>query len=748
MPRKLQKKLRTRALIAFLVTCIVGFGLGGIGLVRAGIINADEYRQKAESEQLSDTVISAHRGTIYDTNMTVLAQSADSYKVYVDPGAIPDTETAQSIAKNLAELLDLEYETVLEKCTREDTRYVVIATDVEYDLAESIREMRSENGFTSYIGFEDDVTRYYPYDNFCSTLIGFTNSNGKGSSGLEYYYNTLLTGVTGRSITAQNAKAQQIAADYEVTYAAQEGTSLQLTIDSTIQYYLESALSDAVENLDATYGYGIVMDTDTGAVLAMASMPDYNLNDPYTIADEETATELSEIEDETEQDEATEEAIYAQWRNRCITDTYEPGSIFKCITAAAGIEEGVVTPDEMFTCTGSYVVSDRTYHCSNNDGHGEEDFTTSMMNSCNPIFIEVAQRLGVDTFYKYYEAFGMTESTGIDLPAEATPTAGVTYYTEENMGAVQLASTSFGQTFSVTPIQMITAINAIANDGKLMQPYVVEATLDEDGNTISQTEPAEKRQVVSELTADVVTDMMVSVVTDGTARNAYVAGYNVAGKTGTSEKLTSEDGYYIGSFCGFAPADDPEITVLIIIDEPKGDQYTGGKTAAPVAAEVIENTLKYLNVEPEYTDEEEAEQDVSTPNTVGMGISSATASLEEQGFTVEVIGSGAKVTEQYPAAGKLIPQNGIVVLYTDDNPTAEKVTVPNLTGLTLSQAKYAAKNAGLNIEITGNSNGESSLSYKQSLEEGTEVTMGSTVTVSYMETVNKEADIEDTGNAD
>lgn len=744
-----KKRLRNRAIMAFLITCVFGFGLAAYGLINTGIIHGAENKQKAEAEQLLDETVDAHRGTIYDANMNVLAQSADSYKVYVNPSKISDETTAAQVAKDLCSILDLEYDEVYAKCTRFQKQYVVIDTKVDYDTEQKLEKLREDNtSYKQYIGFEDDVTRYYPYDDFASTVLGFTGSSDNGLSGLEYYYNDSLTGISGRTISSKNAKQEQIASSYETYYAVKEGTSLKLTIDEAIQYYLDSALSDAVTELDATYGYGIVMDVKTGAILAMSSQPDYDLNNPYEIADETTKEEVEAIENEDERQQATSDALYSQWRNRTIQDTYEPGSVFKCVTAAAGIEEGVVTPDEMFVCTGSYQVQDVTYHCSNNSGHGQEDFTTSLMNSCNPIYIEVAQRLGVETFYKYYEAFGVTEKTGVDLPAEATPTAGVTYYAQENMHMVQMSSASFGQSFQVTPLQMLNAINAIANDGKLMQPYIVDSYLDTDGNVIQKTKPTVKRQVVSKLTADTVTDMMVEVVNGGTASNAYVAGYNVAGKTGTSEKLNSEENYYIGSFAGFAPADDPEISILIVIDEPKGGHYTGGKTAAPVAAEVIENTLKYLNVEPEYTADELKEQPVSTPNKVGVETASAKKSLEDAGFTVEVVGSGSKVKTQTPAAGKLISQDGLIVLYTESDKATEKVEVPNLTGLNVYQAKAACKNAGINIQIAGNTGSGYGSSYKQNISAGTKVTRGSVVTVSYMQTTNKESDIEDTGNAD
>lgn len=735
MQRKMRKILQNRANIAFLVTVLLGFGIGITGIVKAGVINGAENKQKAEDAMVSDQTITAKRGSIYDSNMNVLAQSADAYKIYLDPSNIKDDAAAEELASGLSKLLDTDYETLLKKCKQSKRKYVVVATKVDYDTKKKVESFRKEKGFKQVIGFEEDVIRYYPYDNFASTVIGFTGDAGNGLSGIEYYYDSILSGTAGRSISAKNARHGMVAADYETYYKAQDGNSLKLTLNQTIQYYLDTALATAVESLDASYGYGIVMNSKTGAIYAMSSQPDYDLNNPYTITNEDVKKELDSIKNDDERSKATSDALYAQWRNRTITDTYEPGSVFKCVTAAAGIEEGIVSTDEDFVCTGSYQVEDRTYHCSNRSGHGKEDFSTSLANSCNPIFIQVAQRLGAKTFYKYFEAFGMTETTGVDLSAEATPREGVTYYALKNMRSVQLASSSFGQTFQVTPIQMITAINAIANDGELVQPYIVDSYLDADGNTIMKTEPTVKRQVVSKLTADTVTEMMEGVVEKGTASNAYVPGYHVAGKTGTSEKLASDSSYYIGSFCGFAPADDPEITVLIIIDEPKGGHFTGGTTAAPVAAEVIEKSLQYLNVAPSYTEAEKAKQDIAVANVTGLSTDSAKKKLEEQGLSVTVVGKGAKVLNQTPAGGKLVAQGGIVVLYTDSKDKTEQVEVPNLVGLSESAAKAAAKAAGLNVQISGKATGSS---YKQSVKKGTKVARGSVITVSYMETGNKE----------
>lgn len=746
MSKQQKNKFKNRAIIALFITCFLGFGAGAFGLVNVGIVNGEKYKLKAESQQLSDTTVSALRGTIYDANMNVLAQSADAWKIWINPSKMKDDETRQDIATELAAILDLDFEEVLEKCHKEDRAYVLIKSQVEYDDKEAVLKFRSEHkGYNQIIGTEDDVKRYYPFGSFASSVLGFTGSGDVGLSGLEYYYNDTLTGTTGRIITAKNAKQVKMSSEYSAYFAAKTGLNLQLTIDQVMQYYLDSALQSAVEVNDASYGYGIIMDVETGAILAMSTKPDFDCNDPYTVNSvalteiaEQFTDEEGNITDEEGRVQAIGDARNAQWRNRTITDSYEPGSVFKCVTAAAGLEEGVVTTDEMFNCTGSYEVADRTYHCSHRAGHGVEDFTTAMMNSCNPIFIEVAQRLGKTTFYKYFEAFGFAEPTGIDLPAESKPAANVTYHTLDRLTSVAMASTSFGQTFQASPIQIITAINAIANDGKLMQPYIVGAMLDSDGNKVFETTPTVKRQVISKDTANTLNIMMEKVVSGGTAKNAYVPGYRVAGKTGTSQKLTVGENIYVASFCGFAPADNPKISVLIAIDEPKAGSFTGGSVAGPVAAEVIENCMKYLNVEPQYTDDELARLDQKVAKVTGSTVVMAQKELESTGFTVKVIGKGNEVVKQFPQAGKTLAKNGVVVLYTEDmDPTL--VTVPDLTGLSVADANNVAISSGLNIKRVGYTKGANIASYRQSVESGTDVQMGTVVTV-YFRTEIKEED--------
>lgn len=731
MKNKPSKQLVQRATIIMALTCIIGFGMGIFGLANAQIINADKYRQKAEAQQLSDKVINAERGTIYDRNMNVLSRSANVWKIYMNPSKIKDEKTKKHVSENIAKILDLDYETVYNKASKSKYGYVTVKSQVDNDKKNEVKKfVQKYKGYNQIIGADPDTKRYYPCVNFASTVLGFTGADDTGRSGLEYYYNDTLTGVSGRIITAKNARLGDMPTNYESTYDAKQGTSLVLTIDQVIQHYLDKNLAQAVKDFNALYGYGVVMDVKTGAILAMSTKPDFDPNKPYEITDEEVLERVNAIENEEERKKELANVRFSQWRNRTISDSYEPGSVFKVITASAGLEEGVVQKDSKFFCKGYIQVADRRMNCHKKTGHGAEDFKQALMNSCNPVFVEVGQRLGAEKFYKYFEAFGFTEPTGIDLPAESKSVANVTYHTADKLGIVELSSSSFGQSFQVSPIQMISAVAAIGNGGKLMTPYIVDSRLDESGNTISVTEPKMKRQVVSAKTASIVADMMEGVASAGTGRNAYVAGYRVAGKTGTSQKLTKK-GKYIASFAGFAPSNDPRIAVLIVVDEPTGGAYYGGTVAAPVGAEVIKSTLQYLNVEPQYTPEELAKLDVKAPKLVGKTVEDANNELKSKGFNVKIIGSGKNVVNQTPQQNQVLPKNGIVILYTDDDKKTSKTKVPKLTGLSLAEANKVAINSKLNIKVSGYTRNGNVVSSRQSIEPGTEVSMGTIITVTF-----------------
>ena len=728
MKRKPTKKMALRSHMAFLGLSVFMLALIG-NLFWIQIINGESYRLKAERQQMSDTVISAHRGAIYDSNMKVIAQSASAYLVYINPSKIKTDSQKTLVVDGLSKILEIDRETVQKKAERSSSGYEKILGKIDQakkdELTAFISEHSSEK-LSTIIGIDPDTKRYYPLGSFASSIIGFTGSEDIGRSGLELFYNSELTGTSGRIITAKNALAGAMPNDYETTYDATDGYSLVLTIDEPIQYYLEQQLVQALDECDAKYAYGIVMDVETGAVLAMSSVPDYNLNEPYAIASASKLEEIEALENEDEKKKANSDALFAQWRNRVISDSYEPGSVFKIFVAAAGLEEGIITTESTYNCTGQIKVANYYQHCYHRTAHGVQTLHEALPYSCNTFFITLGQKLGKEKFFKYFEAFGFTNKTGIDLPAEAAPKEGVTYYGVDKLGISELSSESFGQTFQITPIQMITAVSALGNEGKLMTPYVVSKVLDADGNIIKETKPTVKRQVVSKQTAKTISSLMEEVVISGTAKNAYVAGYHICGKTGTSDKLTSP-GENIASFAGFAPANDPKIAILIAIDEPHGIT-TGGGAAAPVAGRMFENVLAYLNITPQYSDKELESASMTAPNLVGQTTKSAVSSTSN--FVVRIVGSGDKVVSQIPSSGQSIPKGGIIVVYTEENAARVSETVPDLIGLSVTEANRKAVNAGFNIKVSGTTQTTGTItSYKQSIPEGTKAEIGTTVTV-------------------
>lgn len=732
MRKKPTRQMSLRSHIAFAGLGVFLLALIG-NLFYLQIIKGEEYRLKAERNQLSDTVLTAGRGTIYDSNMKIIAQSASAWLVYINPSKIATDEQKSILIDGLTELFSLDRETVEKKVNRSQSGYEKIIGQIDNSQKAALQEFLSKNKehkLGTIVGIDPDTKRYYPLGSFASTVVGFTGSEDVGRSGLELQYNETLTGEAGRMITAKNALQGEMPNDYATTYDASEGNSLQLTIDEVIQYYLEQQLQQAIDETQAKYAYGIVMDVNTGAILGMSTKPDYDLNEPYKISSSRVLEEIEKIEDEQEQKKAKGNAQFAQWRNRVISDSYEPGSVFKLFVAAAALEEGVLTPQSTYHCTGSIKVANYYQHCFNHKSHGTQTLNEALPNSCNTFFITTGQRLGKEKFSKYFEAFGFTEKTGIDLPSETVPVAGKTYYSVDKMGIAELSSASFGQTFQITPIQMINAVSALGNGGKLMTPYIVAKVLDENGNIVSETKPTVKRQVVSESTAQLMRGYMEQVVISGTAKNAYVAGYHIAGKTGTSEKLggnRDEGEKNIASFAGFAPANDPKIAVLIAVDEPKGIT-TGGAVAAPIAGRIFENILAYLNVDPQYTDEELSKATVSAPNLVGTAAD--TVKSKAVGFTVKVVGVGETVVSQMPAANQPMPKNGIIVVYTEETGERATAAVPDLSNHTVSEANRIAVNAGFNIKIAGTTQNSGEVrSYKQSIPKDTPAEQGTVITV-------------------
>lgn len=735
MNKKPTKNMSIRSHIAFLGFALFLLVLIG-NLFWLQIVKGEEYRLKAERNQLSDTIVNAHRGTIYDSNMKIIAQSASAWLVYINPSKITTDEQKSLLVNYFTENFELNAETIEKKVNKNTSGYEKIVGQISNDekiaLQAFIKEHKDQK-LNMIVGIDPDTKRYYPLGSFASTVVGFTGSGDTGRAGIELKYNEELTGKAGRIITAQNALAGAMPNDYETTYDAEQGHSLVLTIDEVIQYYLEQQLAQAVEENNAKYAYGIVMDVKTGAILGMTTKPDYDLNEPYTITSNKVLEEIELLQDETEKSNAKLNAQYAQWRNRAISDAYDPGSVFKVFVAAAGLEEGIINTEATYHCTGSIKVANYFQHCFHNTAHGTQTIAKALPNSCNTYFITLGQRMGKEMFFKYFEGFGFTEATGIDLPAEATPVAGKSYYPVEKMGIAELSSASFGQTFQITPIQVITAVASLGNGGKLMQPYVVSKVLDENGNLVSETLPTMRRQVISEKTADLMCSLMEEVCISGTAKNAYVAGYHISGKTGTSEKL-QVPGKNIASFAGFAPANDPQIAVLVAIDEPQGATTTGGGVAAPIAGRIFENIMAYLNIDPQYSDEEMAKATVTAPNLVGVNADSVKS--KASGFTVKVIGNGDKVISQIPSAKQSMPKGGIIVVYTEENAEKQIATVPNLTNLTIAEANRIAINSGFNIKVAGTTQGGEVLSYKQNIPAGATYEQGTVITVYFRSSVN------------
>lgn len=743
-----------KRLLILAVVIIFLFTANTAGVFYLQIVRGEELAQKAESQQMRDTEISAMRGTIYDSDGNVLAKSATVWNIYIDPLAIvispDDDDTAEKIAEKeaktekrrnlivekfteLFEYDDEEKEKLIEK-TKKENHYEIVEKKVENNVKEEISEFISENKLNC-IGMEQATKRYYPYGSLASSVLGFTGADDQGLSGLEAYYDKELTGTNGRVITAKDAYSNDIANDYETSVEATDGMSIVTTINQTIQYYLEKGLSETMEQYQAKGAYGVVMNCNTGAVLAMSSMPDFDCNEPYTLTYDKNIKAIEKITDEKEKEAAESQAVQNQWRNFTVSDTYVPGSVFKTFIASAALEENVVSLDTTYNCTGSIRVEGwgQPMKCHYHPGHGVQTFTQGLENSCNPFFITVGQKLGVHNYFKYFDGFGFTQTTGIDLPGEASPQ----FYPEEKYSIVELSSASMGQTNSLTPIQVCTGISAIANGGKLITPYLVSEIVDADGKTVKKTETNVVRQVISEETAATVRGMMKSVVDNGTGKNGYVAGYSVGGKTGTSTKLgeskEGEGDKYIVSFAAIAPSDDPEIAMIIIVDEPNAD-LGGGALCAPIAAQVIEEAMISLGVEPKYDEDEVKNLSSYAPNLIGKSVEEAKKTVSEYSLNCVVIGNGDKVVRQNPTGADTIPSKGTVYLYTEEGKKTT-VEVPDFTGLTVNEAKSLAQSSKLNIEISGNDLGSGNVvAYRQSEEKNKETEQGTVIKVNFKNT--------------
>lgn len=732
-PQKRPTSQMCKKMIAMALTLTIG-GFGGalISLVNIMFVKGAEYSKMAADQQSMNTALAAERGDIYDCNMNILATSATVWTVYITPKDIETTEEANLIAQGLSAILGMTKEEVYEK-TQKNTSYEKIKTQVEEPLAKKVREFIKENKLGSIIGLDEGNKRYYPNDTLAASVLGFVGDDNQGLSGLESYYDETLTGIPGKVVALKNARGSAMPYSYETTVAAQNGNSLVLTIDSTIQYYAEKYLEEAVQENEATNGMCIVMNVKNGAVYAIANEPSFDPNDPFTVYDPAAAEAVASITDETQRKTALNKAQQAQWRNNAVSDAFEPGSVFKVVTGSSALEENLISENSNYTCVGSIKIADTKYNCNKRSGHGAQTLAQMFANSCNPAFIEMGQRLGVTKFLNYFKAFGLMDLTGIDLPGEAKSI----YYTKANMGKVELASESFGQTFKVTPIQMITAVCAAANGGYLVKPHVVKQILDDEGNIVRNMDTEVVRQVISEETSRRVSALLEKVVNGGGGKNAYVPGYNVAGKTGTSQKVDqkNEEGRitdYVASFCGFAPYYDPEVAIIVLLNEPHGTSIYGGTISAPVAGSILAEVLPYLGVEARYTEAELAKMSVTAPNLTGKSVSDAKGVLTSYSLNYKVIGNGATVTRQVPAASTTVPAGGTVALYTENTSAQKTVTVPDFSGMTLSQANSKAASAGLNLKIKGSSlESPGTVAYQQSVEAGTSAEIGTVITVSF-----------------
>lgn len=730
-----------------------------VRLFVVSVVDNSKYEGMANNYHFGTMTLSANRGAIYDANGTALAWSATVYNIYIDPtlyreemksiedandkkksAAEEENETADnlvdvdqlktSITNFLSEKLGLKTEEV-EASFEKDGRYYVLQTQVEKNVTDEITAYFEKLNL-SFIGTEATTRRYYPQNELAAAVIGFTNGDGDGQYGLEYQYDDYLSGVDGRVISAQAANGEEMPYRYSTTYDAEDGDSLYLTLDTTIQYYLEKSLAEMVEKFEVKErACGVIMNPKTGAVYAMATYPTFDLNNPSEIYDTKTAQELAALP-ESEYSTAYATARETQWKNKVISEISYPGSTFKIVTTADAFEENLINMEtDSFYCSGQVQVADATIRCDNTAGHGAQTFTQALTNSCNPAFIEIGQRIGIDKFSYYFEGFGLAEKTGIDLPGEA-----VSYsVTGDDMNIVDLASAAYGQCNKVTAMELVTAYSAAINGGYMVTPHVVDHVVDSNGNIVLQNETEVKRQIVSEETSAIVREQLEAVVNNNPSHNAYIQGYRIGGKSGTAEKLdtsTADDRQHVASYCCFAPADDPEVIMLIMADEPNKEiGYYGSQVVVPYARDIMEEILPAMGFYPEYSDGEDTDSTVTVPYLQSADITSAESTLAQLGLTYEVVGDGTTVASQSPSTGTSVTKGGKVILYTEvGGNSGDTIEVPNLVGMTAAEVNETMTYYDLNYAIVGSSASESgALVQYQSEEAGTVVPRGTAITL-------------------
>lgn len=768
------KKMKFRVRVVMTLVFFLLFLVVAINFFHISVVQNERFQAMANDQHFGSILISAHRGSIYDSKGSTLAKSASVYKVFLDPKQFKkELETLQkSIDSRNKKKLNGDYKAEYDEDGNEintlpesadafrteaisflseklgitpekvndameaNNQYSILQDQVEKPVADEVLAFFDEYGLIS-LNVEEDTKRYYPHNELAASVIGFTSAGGEGMYGVEAYYDDYLAGVDGRTISAKDSNGNELPYRYSKTYSAKNGDDVYLTIDTEIQYTLEKYLAEMVSKFEVkNRACAILMNAKTGAIYGMATNPSFDLNEPYEVADPLAIERISQLTGDAAT-KATANAREAQWKNKCITEIYEPGSVFKVITSAAAVEENLIDfNNDSFYCSGSVTIPGAApIHCHDWGGHGAQSFQQALTNSCNPAFMEIGGRLGAEKFCYYYDAFGLRERTGIDLPAEGIGIG----FEAENMSEVDLAVSAFGQGDTLTPMEMITSYCAAINGGYLLEPYVVDKIVDEDGNIVFRNERTVRRQVVSEDTSEKIRTALGNVVTGSSGGNVSIKGYSIGGKSGTSERLSLDADEYGASYVCFTPVEDPEIILLVLADMPNADiGYYGSVVAVPTARHIFEDVLPYLGYYPQYTDEEVEELDIKIPLLEGS-ISNAKTTLEGLGVNYEIIGNGIEVVAQSPQTGSSVAKGGCVYLYTEKGNTVEYTTVPDLQyvspevaneSITYCQLNYVAKGASVKRS--------NAVVNSQSIPAGTKVPIGTTIELEFIVNANQD----------
>ncbi len=763
---------------AIVLSAFVAFSIFvGYNLLKFTVVDAEMWRQKANNQHMTHTDIKAKRGTIYDTSGTVLAQSSTVWNIIINPTGIkqaneerrkaydkklvkwqedksedkepmePYKELSELVCYGLADILGIAPDKMLTACAECTKNYIIAKHKVEKPVVLEVQQFLVDNDINSDCVYPEETSkRYYPNNTLASSVIGFTNFDGDGVYGLEAYYDDYLKGTDGKAFYTKDGLGQGIDYLNDNINPAIDGNSLVLTLDEVLQHYVEKSLEKGISQHSViNRATAIVMNCKTGGIMAMATSPSFDLNDPSTLKNSYDLKKLEEMkeagasEEELEKQEAAFREM--QWKNKAVTELYYPGSVFKTVTCSAALDEEVVDMNSTFTCNAVYNVAGTNIKCWSSAGHGTLNLQQAITKSCNPSFIQIGQLLGVDKFCNYFEAFGFTERTGIDLPGEAQSL----YVPRARMGPVELASSAFGQTNKITPIQMCTALCAIVNGGKLVTPHLVDKIIDSNGNVIEAKGTQVKRQVISEDTSKQMRTILETIVSQNGGTNAYIAGYRIGGKSGTAERIDEYNAEkaknpnakmtYISTFAAAVPMDDPEIVILVAFDTPTGTAFYGSQVAAPVVSAIFNDSLEHLGIYPTYTAEEQEEMDAVVPYVIGNLSMKAESMLAAKGFKARIIGdasSNATVKRQIPSSQATIRKGSTVILYLDSEQEPETGKIPNVIGKNAEEANKAITDAGFNIKIIGGAaQNADAVAVEQSVAAGTEAEKGSVVAVTF-----------------